>query len=99
MGIRIALGAKGRDIYAAVLACSAQPVAVGLLIGIALAFGAGTALSRLLKMLRAPFTVNTYDPLAYAIAVILFSTVALIAVVGPARRAVGVDPMAALREE
>lgn len=99
MGIRIALGAQNRDIYGAVLACSVRPIAVGLLIGIALAFGAGTALSRMLRMLRAPFAMNAYDPLAYVIAAILFLTVALVAMVGPARRAVNVDPMAALREE
>jgi predicted permease len=97
MGIRIALGAQNRDIYGVVLASSARPIVAGLLLGLALAFGAGTALSRMLLALRAPFTVDTHDPFAYAIAVILFLTVTMAAMIGPARRATKVDPMVALR--
>jgi ABC-type antimicrobial peptide transport system permease subunit len=99
MGIRIALGAQNRDIYRVTLASSARPIVAGLLLGLALAFGAGTALSRMLLALRAPFTVDTHDPLAYAIAVLLFLTVTMAAMIGPARRATKVDPMVALRCE
>jgi predicted permease len=97
MGIRIALGAQNRDIYGVVLASSLRPIVVGLLLGLALAFGAGTMLSRMLLALHAPFTVDTHDPVAYAIAVLLFLTVTMAAMIGPARRATQVDPMNALR--
>jgi predicted permease len=99
MGIRLALGAQKRDIYRVVFARSIRPIAVGLLLGLALALSAGAALARTLQMLHAPFAMNAYDPTAYVIAAVLFSTVALLAMVGPARRATLVDPMAALRDE
>jgi putative ABC transport system permease protein len=99
MGIRLALGAQKRDIYRVVFARSIRPIAVGLLLGLALALSAGTALARMLQILHAPFAMNAYDPMAYVIAALLFSTVALLALVGPARRATRVDPMAALRDE
>jgi predicted permease len=99
MGVRLALGAQKRDIYRVVFARSIRPIAVGLLLGLALALSAGAALARTLQMLRAPFSMNAYDPIAYVIAAVLFSTVALLALVGPARRATRVDPMAALRDE
>jgi len=82
-----------------VFARSIRPIAVGLLLGLALALSAGAALARTLQMLRAPFAMNAYDPIAYVIAAVMFSTVALLALVGPARRATQVDPMAALRDE
>jgi predicted permease len=99
MGIRIALGAQNRDIYGAVLKGSGRPVIIGLLIGVALAAGAAVALSRLLRMMRAPFVFNPYDPVVYVLAVFLFSTVALIAMLAPARRAAGIDPIAEIRNE
>ena len=99
MGIRIALGAQNWNIYAVVLSGGARPIAVGVSIGIALGVGAGAALLQTLRILRAPFTMNAYDPLAYVIAAVLFSIVTLASMVGPARRAVRLDPMLALREE
>jgi ABC-type antimicrobial peptide transport system permease subunit len=81
------------------LAGNARPIAVGMSIGIALAFGAGAALSQTLRVLQAPFKMNAFDPLAYVLAALLFSVVTLAAMVGPARRAVRMDPVRALREE
>ncbi len=62
IGVRIALGAKNRDIYGAVFAVRSRQIVVGLLIGIVLAFGAAMALSRMPQALRVPFAVNTQDP-------------------------------------
>jgi FtsX-like permease family/MacB-like periplasmic core domain len=97
LGIRIALGARKRDIYGTVFGASARPVIAGLLIGFLLTLAGTTALARVLQ--RARFTVNVYDPITYTIAAVLLVAVALAAMLGPARRAMHVDPMLVLRDE
>ncbi|HKQ78235.1 MAG TPA: FtsX-like permease family protein [Blastocatellia bacterium] len=96
MGVRIALGARQRDIYWAVLGASGRPVALGLLVGLTLALAGASALDR---GLAKRFAMNTHDPLAFAAAGALLVAVALAAMLGPAWRATRVDPMLALREE
>jgi predicted permease len=97
MGIRIALGAKKKDIYRVILMTSGRPVAVGLLIGLAFTVATFSAMGPLLR--STSITVNIQDSLAYAISAILLVAAALAALLVPARRATRVDPMAALREE
>jgi len=97
MGIRIALGAKGRDIYRAVLGSGMQPVVVGLLIGLVITLGAASAA---LKAFSAqPITLDLKEPLAYAMTAVLLVAAALVAMLIPARRATRVDPMTVLRDE
>ena len=96
MGIRLALGARQRDIYGAVLGASGRPVAVGLLVGLALALVGTSALARILSK---SIVMNTHDPLAFVAAAALLAAVALGAVLGPARRATRVDPLMVLRDE
>jgi len=97
LGIRIALGARSPDIYGAILGSSGRPVAVGLLIGLGLTVASASALAQILR--NAPLAVKIHDPINYAIAAFLMATVALAAMLAPARRATKVDPMAALRNE
>jgi predicted permease len=97
VGIRIALGARKRDIYGAVLGAGARPIASGLLVGLSLGLAGASALARGLQ--NAPVAVNTHDPFTFAAAATLLVAVALAAMLGPARRATRVDPMLALREE
>ncbi|MGH9840498.1 MAG: FtsX-like permease family protein [Blastocatellia bacterium] len=97
MGIRIALGAHSRDIYRAVLASNMRPVAVGLLIGLAMT--AGTLLAAEHVIQRLEIALNLRDPIGYVITVILLAAAALAAMLGPARRATRVDPMDVLRWE
>ncbi len=93
IGIRMALGAQRGDMLTMILRQSLTVVAVGLAIGILAAF-AGT---RLLASLL--YGVGANDLFTYATVVFLLGLAALFASYIPARRAMKVDPMVALRYE
>jgi len=97
MGIRLALGARSQDIYRAVLGSSGRPVVVGLALGLSLSIAALSAIAPLLR--HTNITVNVWDPFIYAGAAVLLVAAALAAMLGPARRATKIDPMAELRRE
>ena len=91
IGIRMAIGAKPRDILSLVLHQLSWPVIAGLLAGVAGAAG-------LSKLLRSElYGISNLDPLSYAGALALFATVIAVAALLPARRALRVDPLRALR--
>ncbi|HXM32721.1 MAG TPA: ABC transporter permease [Chthoniobacterales bacterium] len=92
MGIRIALGAKGGDILRLVFGNAMATT----LTGIALGLGAAFALTRLLRSLL--YQVSPTDPVVFAAIPLLLLSVAVIATYLPARRAMKVDPITALRE-
>jgi ABC-type antimicrobial peptide transport system permease subunit len=93
IGIRMALGAEARDILKLVARQGLQLVLVGLAVGLLAAW----ALTRTMASLL--FGISATDPLTYAMVAILLSTVAVAACWIPARRALRVDPMVALRYE
>ncbi len=97
MGIRLALGAHSLDIYCAILRSSGRPVVVGLLIGLALTVAAFSALAPLVQ--NEEIMVNIWDPFIFAVSAVSLAAAALAAMLGPARRATKIDPMAALRQE
>jgi len=97
IGIRIALGAEKTHIYSAILRSSGRPVALGLLIGLGMSVAAASALSQIIR--NGPYAVNIHEPINYAITAFLLATVALAAMMVPARRATKVDPVIALRSE
>jgi putative ABC transport system permease protein len=93
MGIRMALGAQASHIRNMVIRQGMVLALIGVVIGIAGAFGMTRFLGSFL------FDVKAWDPLAFVITPVLLAAVALVAVWVPAQRAVRVDPMAALRFE
>src|SRR6201982_4242210 len=93
MGIRMALGAQASHIRNMVIRQGMVLALIGVVIGIAGAFG----LTRLLASFL--FDVKAWDPLAFVVTPLLLSAVALLAVGVSAQRAVRVDPMQALRFE
>jgi len=93
LGIRVALGARRADISRAVLKGSLTVVAMGVIIGVAGAIGAGRLLASLL------FGVPPYDMLILTIAAAALFSTGLLANWLPARRAARVDPMISLRSE
>ena len=93
IGLRMALGAGPSRIIGMVLANGMSLVAIGLAVGLAVALLLGRCLTPIL------FGVKGSDPATYAVISLLLSVVALLACYVPARRAAGVDPTIALRQE
>ena len=93
VGIRMAIGAQERDILGLILCESTRPVIAGLLAGMFLAVGASYLLRGVL------YGLHTVDGISFVGVSLLFLAIALLAAYPPARRAMRVDPMVALRYE
>ena len=93
IGIRMALGAQTKDVLGLVLGEGFRMVALGVVIGVA----AGVALSRYLASLF--FGVSPASPGTYFQVALLMMSIALVACLLPAWRAIRVNPMVALRYE
>jgi ABC-type antimicrobial peptide transport system permease subunit len=93
IGIRMALGAQRREVVRMVLGEGLRVALLGVVVGIVAALG----LTRLLTQMI--FGVRTVDPLTFAGVAILLTFVAMVACYIPARRAMRVDPIVALRYE
>ena len=93
IGVRMALGAKRGSVVAMVLRGAFGQVGIGLALGILAAIGTGHLIASQL------FGVRPWDPLILSGATLLLGLAALLAAIIPARRAMRVDPMVALRYE
>jgi putative ABC transport system permease protein len=93
IGIRMALGARARDVLRMVIGQGMVLLAIALVIGLAGAFGLSRVLGRLL------YEVRSTDPMTFLLVSLLISAIALIANYIPARRATKVTPVIALKYE
>jgi predicted permease len=93
IGVRIALGAQRSDVLRLVIGHGARMALLGVAIGV------GTALGLTRLMANQLFGVSAHDPLTFAGVAMLLTLVAIAACYVPARRAMRVDPMIALRHE
>ncbi len=93
VGVRMALGAAGRDVLRMFLRQGARQVSVGLALGLVLAYFLSQGLTVVM------FQVDTKSPLMYATVGLALALTGLLATLIPARRATRVQPMDALRYE
>ena len=93
IAIRMALGGQRGDVIRMVLRLGLTLVGVGLVIGVA----ASLATNRLLASQL--WNISPHDPLTFGAAIAIVLTIGVVACLVPARRAVRVEPMAALRQE
>jgi predicted permease len=93
LGIRAALGARQTDIMQLVMRQVVVLVAIGITVGLAAAFGLTRVMASLL------FGVSATDAVTYVLLAVMLGIVALVATWVPARRAAGVPPIIALRQD
>jgi len=93
IGIRVALGARGREVVGMVVGQGLGPVLAGLVLGLAGAAAGGRVLGSLL------YEVETLDPLTFVLVPLLLLVVALLATALPARGATRISPTEAMRVE
>jgi predicted permease len=93
IGVRMALGASGRDVLRLFMRQGALQVGIGLAMGVALA----VPLSRGIEILL--FRVDTRNPAIFVLVAVVLAATGLVATFIPARRAARVDPMVAMRHD
>ena len=92
-GIRLALGAQERDILRLVGKLMLKLTCIGIVVGVALGMGVMRLISTFL------YGVKPTDPTTYAAVAVFLAGIAVVACYLPARRAIQVDPLVALRYE
>ena len=93
IGIRMALGAHRRDVFALIMRQGVMQTALAVAVGLLLSLAAGRVLGQIL------YEVSPTDPFALLVSSVMLAAAALFACFLPARRATHVDPIQALRTE
>jgi len=96
-GIRAALGATPRTLMRLVFTSGVRPVIAGSVVGVLLAFAFSFGVASTLR--RAPIPLSPESPVSYGLVCSSLILSALVAMIGHARRAAGIQPLVALREE
>jgi predicted permease len=99
IGVRMALGATIRGVAGLVLSQSLRPVGIGLVAGAGLAVAAAIGLMATPVASEIGNTVRVFDPIAYALSVLVVVTACVLAASVPALRAARLDPIATLRQD
>jgi ABC-type antimicrobial peptide transport system permease subunit len=99
LGIRMALGARPGQVMTLVTRESAVLVAVGTVLGLAIAFFGTRLLSAMNATVGRVTGTNTTDPVVFLGAVVALAVVTVLACYIPARRCLRIDPASALRQE
>jgi putative ABC transport system permease protein len=93
IGIRMALGARRRDVFALIMRQGVLQTVLAVAVGLLISLGAGRVLSQIL------YEVSPSDPFALVTSTLMLAAAALLACFFPARRATHVNPITALRTE
>jgi predicted permease len=99
IGVRMALGATRRSVASHVLAQSATPVGIGVVLGGSLTAALGALLLATPAAEMIGSSVRLFDPVAYAASLLFVLTACTCAALVPALRATRIDPIGALRQE
>jgi predicted permease len=93
IGIRMALGAHRRDVFALIIRQGAMQTALAVVVGVLLSLAAGRILAQIL------YEVSPSDPVALLVSSVILASAALLACFLPARRAARINPVEAMRAE
>jgi len=93
IGVRLAIGAARRDVLTLIVGGGMKLAIGGVVLGLAGALGAAQLITAML------FNVTPFDPASYVATAALLLTIAAVACYVPARRAMNVDPLVAIRQE
>ncbi|HYL86183.1 MAG TPA: ABC transporter permease [Candidatus Angelobacter sp.] len=93
IGVRMTLGANGKDVIRLVLRQALRPVVIGALVGVAGCAAVSQVLSKVL------YGIGSHDPVAFVGVPLFLLGISLLASYFPARRAARIDPAVALRYE
>jgi ABC-type antimicrobial peptide transport system permease subunit len=93
IGLRMAIGAQQRDVLQMIVGGGMKLALVGVVVGLAAAVSLSGVLAKML------FEIQRFDLASYATTAAILLAIAALACYVPARRAMRVDPIVALREE
>jgi predicted permease len=96
IGLRIALGARPRQVVRAILAPMSRPIIIGFVCG---ALGGAAVGSVLRSGIPTMAGLNVYHPLPYVMAMVFFAAVVALSILAPGRRATRINPLQALQHD
>ena len=96
IGLRIALGARARQLVRAILAPMIRPIAIGFTCGALGGWAVGKVLQSGVSTMAG---LSLFNPFPYLMSLVFFAAVAALSIVAPSRRAIHIDPSKALQHE